>query len=493
MSRAYEPTWNSLQAHKTPQWFKDAKFGIYTHWGIYSVPARGPNGTWYPYNMYREGTPQHAYHAATYGPPSKFGYKDFIPMFRAERFDADEWAELFKKAGAQFAGPVGEHHDGFAMWDTRYSQWNAAKMGPKRDVVGELMQAIRKQGMRFMVALHHAENWWFYPHWIEAYDTSDPAYVGLYGPLHNQEWATYNPETDGRPDEWPLQDRPSEAFLDRWLAKTREVIDNYRPDMLWFDFGIRYVQEHYKREMLAYYYNKEREWGKGVAVTYKWHDLVPGAGVVDLELGRFDTLTYQEWITDTTVDDGHGWGYIKDTAYKPLGTLVHYLIDNVSKNGYMLLNVGPRPDGVIPEEAKALLIGIGEWLEVNGEAIYGTTPWMTYGEGPTEMTKAGYFMEDQEVRYTAQDVRFTTKGDQLYAICLGLPTGQVTIESLASLYPGEIARVSLLGVDQPLDWTLTRDGLTITPPTDFPREHAVVFKIERRRPFQSEAHQTAAH
>lgn len=483
MSSAFEPTWNSLRTHRTPQWFKDAKFGIYTHWGIYSVPARGPNGTWYPYNMYREGTPQHAYHAATHGPPSKFGYKDFIPMFKAERFDADEWAELFKKAGAQFAGPVGEHHDGFAMWDTRYSQWNAAKMGPQRDVVGELAQAIRKQGLRFMVALHHAENWWFYPHWIEAYDTSDPAYVGLYGPLHNQEWATQNPETDGRPEEWRLQDRPSQAFLDQWLGKTREVIDNYQPDMLWFDFGIRFVQEHYKREMLAYYYNKEQEWGKRMVVTYKWHDLVPGAGVVDLELGRFDTLTYQEWITDTTVDDGYGWGYIKDTAYKPLGTLVHYLIDNVSKNGYMLLNVGPRPDGVIPDEAKALLIGMGKWLEMNGEAIYGTTPWMTYGEGPTQMTKAGYFMEDQEVRYTAQDFRFTTKGDRLYAICLGLPTGQVTVESFAGLYPEEIARVSMLGVEQPLDWTLTRDGLTITPPTGFPCEHAVVFKIERRRPF----------
>jgi len=185
MDSGYEKTWYSLRKHLTPQWFKDAKFGIYTHWGVYAVPACGPNATWYPYNMYREGTPQYEYHVKTYGGPEKFGYKDFIPMLTGEKFDPDEWAELFKKAGAQFAGPVGEHHDGFCMWDTQYSEWSAARMGPKRDVVGELEKAIRKQGMRFMVALHHAANWWFFPHWKKEFDVSDPRYAGLYGELHN--------------------------------------------------------------------------------------------------------------------------------------------------------------------------------------------------------------------------------------------------------------------------------------------------------------------
>jgi len=186
MSGSFERRWRLLRRHATPQWLQDAKFGIYTHWGIYSVPACGPNGTWYPYYMYREGTPQYEYHVKTYGHPTAFGYKDFIPQFTAEKFDPDAWAELFKRAGARFAGPVAEHHDGFAMWDSQLTEWNAARMGPKRDVVGELAAAIRKQGMRFMVAMHHAENWWYFPHWRGEFDTADPRYAGLYGPPHDQ-------------------------------------------------------------------------------------------------------------------------------------------------------------------------------------------------------------------------------------------------------------------------------------------------------------------
>jgi alpha-L-fucosidase len=479
----YQPDWRSIRAHITPQWLRDSKFGIYTHWGIYSVPAFGPNATWYPYNMYRAGTDQYNYHLNTYGHPSKFGYKDFIPEFTGAKFNANEWAFLFKKAGAKFAGPVGEHHDGFAMWDSHYTEWNAARMGPKRDVVGELEVAIRNHGLRYMVALHHAENWWFFPHWIPDYDTSDPQYSGLYGPIHNQDWAGNKPLTGGLQDEWDYQDKPTKDFLDIWLGKTCEVIDKYRPDLLWFDFGLMRVQENYKKEMLAYYYNKEFEWGVDLAVTYKWNHLVPGAGIIDLELGRFDTLTYHEWITDTTVDDGSGWGYLKDTEYKSVRTLVHYLIDNVSKNGYMLLNVGPKPDGTIPKEAQEVLIGIGEWLELNGEAIYGTTPWMTYGEGPTEMAVSGYFMEDQEVQYTPEDIRFTVKGDVLYAVCLGWPERQVRIKSLSGLYEAEIEYVRMLGIDQELAWSLSMGGLDVKLPMEKPCEHAFVLKIKRTRPF----------
>jgi alpha-L-fucosidase len=473
----YEPTWESIKSHPTPDWFQKAKFGIYTHWGVYSVPACGPNATWYPYNMYREGTPQFEYHVKTYGHPSKFGYKDFIPMFTAEKFNPDEWAELFKQSGAQFAGPVGEHHDGFCMWDTQFSDWSAAKMGPRRDVVGELEKAIRKQNLRFMVALHHAENWWFFPHWRKEFDTSDPRYAGLYGKPHNLDGVVGKGFFE--------QDKPSQEFLEVWKNKVHEVIDKYHPDMLWFDFALKAVQEQYRKEFLAYYYNQGLEWGKDVVVTYKWHDLPPGAGVIDLELGRFDKLTYHEWITDSTVDDGSGWGYVHDAKYKSLKTLVHYLVENVSKNGYFLLNVGPKPNGEIPEQAKELLLGIGKWLDLNGEAIYGTTAWTSFGEGPTEMKKAGYFMEDEEVQYTAEDIRFTVKGDVLYAICLGWPEGQVTIKTLKELYPGEIRSIKMLGVDGELAWSLTNDGLTVKTPSQKPCDHAYVLKIDRKHPFES--------
>jgi alpha-L-fucosidase len=482
MEKQYEPNWSSLRKHTTPQWLRDGKFGIYTHWGVYSVPACGPNGSWYPHNMYREGNPQFDYHARTYGPASEFGYKDLIPLFTAERFDAQEWADLFKTAQARFAGPVAEHHDGFSMWDSQVNEWNAARMGPKRDVVGELEEAIRGQGMRFMVALHHFEQWWFYPHWRRDCDVSNREYAGLYGPMHNLDGlGDYDPTN--RWLEWSLQDRPTEDFLDFWRSKAHEVIERYRPDLIWFDFGLNFVLEPYKRELLARYYNKEREWGREVAVTYKHHDLVPGSAIVDYELGRMDKLTYYDWITDTSVDDQGAWSFVRDAGFKRVATLIHNLVDNVSKNGYLLLNVGPKADGSIPPEAVDRLTAIGRWLEVNGEAIFGTVPWTTYGEGPTVMESNGMFSERQEVEYTPQDIRFTCRDDVLYATCLGWPVDRLTIRSLGRLYPGEISSVRMLGADEELRWSLTRDGLEIEPPSEPPCEDAFVFKITRRNPF----------
>jgi alpha-L-fucosidase len=474
----YSRSWNSLKRHKTPEWFQDAKFGIYTHWGIYSVPAFGTNVSWYPHHMYREDNPYYSYHVQTYGDPSKFGYKDFIPMFTAEKFDADEWAELFQRSGARFAGPVGEHHDGFCMWDTRLSDWSAAKMGPKRDVVGLLEKAIRKQDMRFLVALHHAENWWFFPHWKPQYDTADPRYAGLYGEPHNLDGKVGRKLMD--------QDRPSKRFMEMWRGKIYEVIDNYSPDVLWFDFGLAGVAEQWKQDFLAYYYNRAHERGQDVVVTYKKYDLAPGAGVVDLELGRMSSLTYHEWITDTTIDDGSCWGYVKNTPYKSATTLVHYLIDNVSKNGYLLLNVGPKPDGTLPEQAYPLLKGIGAWMDVNGESIYGTTNWIAYGEGPTRMDRSGSFNEKDVAGFKAADVRFAVKDNVLYATCLGWPGAEITIETLKRLYQAEIQSVTMLGSDQPLRWKLTDAGLTIETPAERPCEHAYVFKIVRGEPYPAD-------
>jgi len=475
MVKNYEPTWESLRRRSSvPQWLDEGKFGIYTHWGIYSVPAYG--GCWDPHGMYREKTKFYKYHVEHYGHPSKFGYKDFIPMFKAEKFDPDEWAELFKKAGARFAGPVAEFHDGFSMWDSEVNKWNAARMGPMRDVVGELEKAIRKRGMKFIVTFHHAENWWFYPH-MTGYDTSDPQYSGLYGPVHDLD---ADPEIWDY-ENWYKQKKPSKEYLELWKAKIIEVIDKYKPDLIWFDNDLRYIQEKYKREVLAYYFNKAIEWNKEVTVLFKRPGLPPGVGIEDLELGRMDYLAYHNWITDTDIAKG-GWSYVQGVEYKSATTLIHYLIDNVSKNGYLLLNVGPKANGEIPEQARERLLEIGKWLEINGEAIYGTSPWVIYGEGPTKLRAAGAFSErEEEVQFTANDIRFTVKGNALYAICLGWPGGgkEITIKSLKLLYDYEISSVTMLGIEEELEWKLTREGLKVKTPDKKPCEHAYVFKILR--------------
>ncbi len=469
--KVYEANWRSLKQHQTPQWLKDGKFGIYTHWGPYCVPAFGGNATWYSHNMYfNKNSEAYKHQVKTYGPLEKFGYKDFIPMFKAEKFDADEWAKLFKKAGAKFAGPVAEHHDGFAMWDTKYSKWNAANMGPKRDVVGELEKAIKGQGMKFVTAFHHAENWWFFPVWDKRYDCGDPKYSGLYGPIHKE------------------GELPSKEYLDEWYGKIIEVIDKYEPDLIWYDFALGQMKENLRKEFMAYYYNKAEELGKGVVVTYKDHDFPPGTGVRDLELGKMADLTYYNWITDSSVDDQGAWGYVKTAGYKSVNELVDNLVDRVSKNGFLLLNVGPKSDGTIPEEARKRLLGMGKWLDVNGESIYGTTAWMYYGEGPTKMKRGGGFTEEARKEYTPEDIRFTVKDNVIYATCLGWPEEEVVIESFVEnensiVYPDEIKSVEMLGVDGQLDWEMTDEGLVIQRPPESkkPCEHAFVFKIIRKK------------
>jgi alpha-L-fucosidase len=476
--RKYEPTWESLREYPLPTWIRDDKFGIYTHWGPYSVPAVGKNGTWYAHFAYmKEESAQRKHHEQTYGPLTEFGYKDFIPMFTAENFDAEEWAELFKKAGAKFAGPVAEHHDGFAMWDTRYSEWNSSRMGPKRDVVGELSAAIKEQGMRFVTAFHHAEQWMYFPVWDTRYDCGDPRYSGLYGPIHQQ------------------GEKPTKEFLDCWYGKIVEVVDKYDPDLIWFDNGLAMIREDYRKMMVAYYYNQAVERGKDVVITYKRHNLPPGVGLLDLELGQEQEMTFHEWITDSSIDDQGAWSYVSGAGFKSVDRLVDNLVDRVSKNGYLLLNVGPKPDGTIPEQARDRLLGLGKWLEVNGEAIYGTRAWVASGEGPAHVDQSkSVGFNESDVTYSAKDIRFTTKGSNLYATCLGWPEEPVILRTFAKrayfdylgrcdilLYESEIESISMLGDDQPLDWSMTDEGLVIQPPVEKPCEHAFCFKIVRRK------------
>ncbi|MEK7996102.1 MAG: alpha-L-fucosidase, partial [Planctomycetota bacterium] len=331
-------------------------------------------------NKSRNGIYQH--HLDTYGLPSKFGYKDFIPMFKAEKFDAAAWADLFEKAGARYVIPVAEHHDGFPMYDCSYTQWNAAKMGPKRDIIGELAAAVRRKGMVFGLSSHRVENWWFYGEGrkIES-DVTDERYRGLYGPARD------------RKESEDQKTPPDQRFLNDWLLRCCELVDKYQPQVVWFDWWIAQPAVHpYLKTFSAYYYNRGAEWGKGVAINYTKHggESYPDtAGVLDIERGQLAAKRDLFWQTDTSVSKT-SWGYVTNHEYKTVDSIVDDLVDIVSKNGCLLLNIGPKPDGTIPEPEQQMLLAIGQWLKVNGEAIYGTRPWRLFGEGPTQVAEGSF-------------------------------------------------------------------------------------------------------
>ncbi len=335
----YEANWESLKQHKTPEWFLDAKFGIYFHWGPYAVPAYKTE--WYSHYMYLRGHPIRKYHEENYGPLNEFGYKDFIPNFTGEHFNADEWAALFKKAGAQFAGPVAEHADGFAMWDSELTEWNAAKMGPNRDVVGEMGKAIRDQGMKFIVTYHRHWLYAWYPTWDTSTDAGDPQYAGLYGP------EVPKSSFVGATGDYP--NYPDDNFQKDWLARLDELMDKYQPDIIWFDNKMDIIDETHRKQFLANYYNKAQQWGKEVVCTYKFKDMAVGSAVLDLERSRMSEKKDFPWLTDDSID-WLAWCNIENPDYKTVNRLIDFLVDVVSKNGAVLLNITPRANGEIPEE-----------------------------------------------------------------------------------------------------------------------------------------------
>jgi len=467
------PTWKSLQEYTTPDWFRDAKFGIFIHWGVYSVPAFG--NEWYPRNMYKQGSPEYETHKEIFGPHTAFGYKDFVPQFKAERFDPKAWADLFAEAGARYVVPVAEHHDGFAMYDCSASKWNAVNMGPKRDIIGELADAVRKAGMVFGLSSHRAENWWFYNGGREfPSDVQDPAYVDLYG------YASPGPENnsqDWKSVDW--QPRPEAAFLEDWYVRTVELVDKYQPQLIWFDWWIeQIVFRPYIQRFAAYYYNRGEDWGKGVVINYKKEAYETGTAVFDIERGQSSSLRSLPWQTDTAISK-NSWGFIRNQVYKSAGQIIGDLVDIVSKNGCMLLNIGPKPDGTIPSGEVSVLQEIGRWMAVNGEAIYGTRPWTVFGEGPTEI-REGHFTDTARDIFSPQDIRFTTKENILYAILLADPGESVQIKSITSenLKGAVIHKVTLQGMVENLEWRQEEGGLTVRVPGRKPGVHAWVIKIE---------------
>jgi alpha-L-fucosidase len=465
----YRSSWESLESFQVPQWYADAKFGIFIHWGVYSVPAFGSE--WYPREMYQQSSAEFKHHLATYGPQTKFGYKDFIPNFKAEKFDANAWADLFEKAGAKFVVPVAEHHDGFPMYDCSFTDWSAAKMGPKRDVVGELSVAVPKHHMRFGASSHRAEHYWFFDGGRKFdSDVQDLRYAGLYGPAHPEK------TPDGKSNS-----QPDAAYMDDWLVRTAEIVDKYKPDVIWFDWWIEQpVFQPYLQKFAAFYYNRGVEWKRGgVAIDYKNKSFPDRAAVLDIERGKLDAMRKYLWQTDTSVGL-KSWGYIENEKFRDPDGLIDDLIDIVSKNGVLLLNIGPRPDGTIPEQAQNVLLAMGRWLRANGEAIYGTRPWKVYGEGPTEVVGGG-FTDAKSKPFTAEDVRFTQNGNALYAIALDWPVKPLVIKSLgtdAKLLDRGVAGIRLLGSTEKVKWNRTGAGLTIEPPANKTGEFAYVFKID---------------
>jgi len=478
-----EATWASLQ-HEPSEWMLDAKFGIYTHWGVYSVPAFETE--WYAKRMYDEKTRVHKHHVKTYGDPKEFGYRKLVPLFKAENWDPAEWAELMKASGARYAGMAVVHHDGFLLWDSDINQWNAKNMGPKRDCFGEYVQALRQEGLKTIATFHHIRtfNWYL------------PGVGGLGGAIKPEladkikarNWDLTDPQFQDL--YWnELGGARYEDFLAEWQAKVREVMFKYRPDVLWFDGGSFREGDSEKivLNLLAYCHNRADAWGKSVEVLNKLpvtgrFNFPREYGILTFEEGR-DRLSRVEWpwIDDMKISD-RAWCYIEGQKYKGANEIIDGLVDRVARGGGLLLNFSPKADGTVPKEQQQTLLGVGQWLKANGEAIFATRPWKVVGEGDEARLRSRQW---KFAACDASDIRFTRSKDgrTLYAITLGWPkNGKLRIQSLGKqtlVAKGGIHKVTLLGSDTPLSWKRDAIGLRVALPDTLDKHlPAYVLKIE---------------
>ncbi len=471
----FEEDWNSLKNYEIPQWMKEAKFGIFIHWGPNSVAELHTD--WYPRWMYFDKGiynpsgekvtdtphPAFAYHKEKFGDQKEFGYKDLIPKFKMENFKAEEWVNLFKKAGAKYVVPVAEHHDGFALYESSITPYHAKAMGPKRDVFKELTDEIKKQGLICGASSHLAFNWNYYNQ-QDYYDNSDPRFEALYAPRHEHNA--------------PVS---SEWIANTWWPRTKEIIDKYQPDIYWFDFYLdREEFAPYHKKLAAYYYNSGIARNKTVVLqtkNLKYESYPEGTHMLDLERSKMDSLRKAYWQTDTSIGK-NSWYYAKNWIPKMADELIMDLVDIVSKNGCLLLNIGPKPDGTIPEDQQKTLLDMGKWLDLNGEAIHGATHWKVYGEGPTK-TKTGHLSESKNKKFTAQDIRFTTNNGNLYAFVLATPNKDIVIKNLNSTNV-KIKSIELLGFDGEIQFKQTAENATIKLPKAKNLEYTWVFKIKSK-------------
>jgi alpha-L-fucosidase len=479
----FKPDWKSFEQYECPPWFRDAKFGIWAHWGPQCQPEQGD---WYAQHMYQQGQRQYKFHLEHYGHPSKVGFKDVCHEWKAQRWDPEKLIQLYQRAGAKYFVAMANHHCNFDMWDSKYQPWNAVNVGPKKDLIGIWAETARRHGMRFGVTVHCARAW----EWYEPAHGSDKN-----GPLKDVPYDGALTKADGKGQWWEGLDpadlygphganRTPEAqkeYVQKWFNRTKDLVDKYRPDLLYFDDTTPPLGEA-GMNVVAHFLNANMQWygGKLEAVyTSKLYNLDPPRGVYkrlvnDFEGGRADCIQPYPWQTDTCIGN---WHYFRGIKYRNAESVIKELVDIVSKNGNLLLNIPLPGDGSLDEDELAFLEELTRWMDINSQSIYETRPWRVYGEGETDST--GKLVNNGRNRpYTGSDIRFVSKGDTLYVTLLDWPGQRAVIKSLGtSTSAAKPTEVSLLGHKGPLKWKQTETGLEIQMPAEKPCEHAFVFKI----------------
>jgi alpha-L-fucosidase len=510
-SGPFRPTWDSLKQYKAPDWFRDAKFGIWAHWTAQCVPEQGD---WYARRMYLQGDEANTFHVKTYGHPSKAGFMELDNLWKAERWDPAGLMALYVRAGARYFVALANHHDNFDTYDSTHHAWNAVRIGPRKDIVGTWATLAREHGLRFGVTNHSAHAW----HWFQTaygydpegdlagvrydayrlkkadgkgtwWDGLDPQqlYTGPNivmpaGLRTIKEANAWHDQHDRKWTEDPPPDNP--GFVSNWFLRCQELLDKYQPDLLYFD-NTELPLGQAGLDIAAHFYNSNIKRRGGLEAVLTSKGLKPdhlGTMVLDIERGRADRIQAAPWQTDTCIGDWHYRRSIFERhGYKPADTVIRMLVDIVSKNGNLLLNIPLRGDGSIDDDERAILADLAAWMPANGEAIYGTRPFTVFGEGPPDVKGSGNFNENNVRPYTAEDIRFTTKGGVLYAFALAWPAdGQLSIKTLAAgsaSYPKEIGRIELLGQDGSLNFRRDAGALVVTLPSKKPGDTVATLKI----------------